>query len=107
MNEQDKFLKFKSFTLDVRDRLVIRDGVAVYLTPKLYHLLVLLIDCEGHTLFRKTIMKDVWETDYMGDTRTLDVHIRWLRKKIEDDPNDPKYIRTVRGAGYCFIANPE
>jgi two-component system phosphate regulon response regulator PhoB len=47
-------------------------------------------------------MKKVWETDYMGDTRTLSVHIRWLRLKIEDNPNAPILLRTVRGVGYRF-----
>ena len=51
---------------------------------------------------RKKLMKEVWDTDYLGDTRTLDVHIRWLRKKIEDDPSHPVLIRTVRGVGYRF-----
>ena len=47
-------------------------------------------------------MQNVWHTDYVGDTRTLDVHIRWLREKIEDDPSNPKRIVTVRGVGYRF-----
>jgi len=47
-------------------------------------------------------MQEVWETDYMGDTRTLDVHIRWLREKIEDDPSHPLYLQTVRRVGYRF-----
>jgi DNA-binding response OmpR family regulator len=48
------------------------------------------------------IMNEVWETDYLGDTRTLDVHIRWLREKLEDNPSRPQYIVTVRGIGYRF-----
>jgi DNA-binding response OmpR family regulator len=44
----------------------------------------------------------VWETDYVGDTRTLSVHVRWLRQKIEDDPDSPRFLRTVRGVGYRF-----
>jgi len=47
-------------------------------------------------------MKKVWKTDYMGDTRTLDVHIRWVREKIEEKPSSPIYLRTVRGVGYRF-----
>jgi DNA-binding response OmpR family regulator len=47
-------------------------------------------------------MKEVWDTDYLDDTRTLDVHVRWLRKKIEDNPSEPLYLRTVRGVGYRF-----
>jgi DNA-binding response OmpR family regulator len=51
-------------------------------------------------------MKVIWETEYMGDTRTLDVHIRWLREKIEENPSKPKYLITVRGVGYCFMPTP-
>jgi DNA-binding response OmpR family regulator len=56
----------------------------------------------GEVLSRGTIMKEVWETDYLGDTRTLDVHIRWVREKLEDNPSRPQYIITVRGVGYRF-----
>ena len=52
------------------------------------------------------LMQQVWDTDYIGDTRTLDVHIRWLRLAIEDNPTMPVYLRTVRGQGYCF-QNPK
>jgi DNA-binding response OmpR family regulator len=54
----------------------------------------------GETLARKTLMEKVWNTDYIGDTRTLDVHIRWLRQAIEKDPGSPRYLLTVRGVGY-------
>jgi DNA-binding response OmpR family regulator len=53
-------------------------------------------------LSRLEIIKQVWETDYVGDTRTLSVHIRWLRAKIEHDADDPQFLRTVRGVGYRF-----
>jgi DNA-binding response OmpR family regulator len=56
----------------------------------------------GKVLSRQEIMKQIWETDYMGDTRTLSVHIRWLRLKIEGDPDTPRFLRTVRGVGYRF-----
>ena len=52
----------------------------------------------------EAFMKAVWETDYVGDTATLNVHVRWLRTKIEDDPGAPQYLRTVRGVGYRFDA---
>jgi two-component system phosphate regulon response regulator PhoB len=47
-------------------------------------------------------MKNVWDTDFLGDTRTLDVHVRWIREKIEENPSSPVYLRTVRGVGYRF-----
>ena len=54
------------------------------------------------TLQRREIMKPIWNTDYMGDTRTPDVHIRWICKVVEPDPRKPQYILTVRGVGYRF-----
>ena len=72
------------------------------LTPKECHLLEVLMLHPGKVLTRKLLMKEVWETDFLDDTRTLDVHICWLRKKIEEDPRRPRYIRTVRGTGYRF-----
>ena len=77
-------------------------GEDYYLNPKLCRLLYLFMTRPGELIARKTLMFEVWETSFMGDTRTLDVHIRWLREYIEDDPNDPVYLRTVRGQGYRF-----
>lgn len=73
------------------------------LTPKLVALMELFMKNANATLERKDIMKAVWNTDYMGDTRTLDVHIRWLRKVVEPIPRKPEYIKTIRGVGYRFI----
>jgi DNA-binding response OmpR family regulator len=89
-------------TLDLAERCVIKKGVSTHLTFKECALLEILIRSNGEVLTRKKLMKEVWDTDYLGDTRTLDVHIRWLRKKIEDDPSKPVLIRTVRGVGYRF-----
>jgi len=89
-------------TLDLAERCVIKKGVSTHLTFKECALLEILIRSNGEVLTRKKLMKEVWDTDYLGDTRTLDVHIRWLRKKIEDDPSQPVLIRTVRGVGYRF-----
>jgi DNA-binding response OmpR family regulator len=72
------------------------------LTPKQAELLRVFMVHAGQTLTRKFLMATVWKTDYMGDTRTLDVHVRWLRERIEDDPSSPQYLRTVRGVGYRF-----
>jgi DNA-binding response OmpR family regulator len=58
-------------------------------------------------LDRGTIMQEVWETNFLGDTRTLDVHIRWLREKLEKDPSHPQHIVTVRGVGYRFYPEPQ
>lgn len=72
------------------------------LTPKLVDLLEFFLQNPGELLTRKSIMREVWNTDYTGDTRTLDVHMSWLRQAIEDDPSRPQLLRTVRGEGYCL-----
>jgi DNA-binding response OmpR family regulator len=72
------------------------------LTPKQGHLLEVLMRHPDQVLTRAFLMKQVWDTDYLGDTRTLDVHIHWLRKAIERDPSSPASLRTVRGIGYRF-----
>jgi len=86
--------------LDPTTRIVHCNGGESKLTPKECRLLGAFMENEGKVLSRKDLMKEVWDTDYMGDTRTLDVHIRYLRKKIEENPSDPSYILTVRGVGY-------
>jgi two-component system phosphate regulon response regulator PhoB len=86
---------------------VLHAGQAYSLTPKEFKLLYLLISNSDQILSRKTIMQEVWETDYLGDTRTLDVHIRWIREKIEKNPSRPQRLITIRGVGYRFVVNPE
>jgi DNA-binding response OmpR family regulator len=70
------------------------------LTPKQAKLLELFIQNHGRMLTRKQLIRDVWLTDYTGDTRTLDVHMSWLRKAVEADPKRPKFLKTIRGLGY-------
>jgi len=70
------------------------------LTPRCAEILQLFIDRAGRLVRRKEMMKRVWNTDYMGDTRTLDVHISWIRKAIEPDPSNPSYLKTIRGVGF-------
>ena len=72
------------------------------LTPKETKLLQVLINRAGSTVSRKYLINHVWETDYLGDTRTLDVHISWLRRAIEKDPLQPRLLQTVRGEGYLL-----
>ena len=75
-------------------------GRSARLTPRLITLLRTLMEHPGEVVEREELFKTVWETDYIGDTRTLDVHISWLRKAIEPDPAKPKFLRTIRGVGY-------
>lgn len=72
------------------------------LTPKLASLLDVFLRNPNEILGREKLMHDVWDTDFMGDTRTLDVHIRWVREVIEEDPAKPVLLKTVRGKGYIF-----
>jgi DNA-binding response OmpR family regulator len=88
--------------LDPATRILRRGNETLHLRPKEASLLALFIRNPGKVLSRQEIMKQVWETDYLGDTRTVSVHVRWLREKIEEDPNHPRLLRTVRGVGYRF-----
>ena len=72
------------------------------LTPKLAALLEEFLRHAGVLVTRRQFMHDVWHTDYIGDTRTLDVHIRWVRELIEEDPSDPRLLKTVRGQGFVL-----
>jgi DNA-binding response OmpR family regulator len=89
-------------TLDLDTRILCKGTVETQLRPKEAALLLYFMEHSGRVLPRREIMKAVWETDYLGDTATLNVHVRWLRTKIEDDPSAPQYLRTVRGVGYRF-----
>jgi len=88
------------FSMDTARRVLVVDGKETQLTPKLALLVEVFLRNPGETLARKQLMEQVWQTDYMGDTRTLDVHIRWIRRVIEADPAHPQYLQTVRGTGY-------
>ena len=81
-----------------------KGGRDIHLTPKECKLLAILIQNAGQIVSRKALMKHVWDTEYLGDTRTLDVHICWLRQKVEEDPKAPQYILTKRGKGYTLVA---
>ncbi len=81
---------------------VFLDGTRLDLTPKEFELLRVLAKCRGRVLTREFLLENVWGYEYIGDSRTVDVHIRHLRQKIETDPARPKYIETVRGIGYKF-----
>jgi DNA-binding response OmpR family regulator len=70
------------------------------LTPRLAKLVHMLMQHSGEVITREDLFREVWNTEYMGDTRTLDVHISWLRGIIESDPRNPKYLITMRGVGY-------
>jgi two-component system response regulator RegX3 len=78
-------------------------GVPTSLTPKEFELLELLLSRKGRLLTRQFLIEEVWGPHYVGDTKTLDVHIKRLRQKLEQNPHDPRHILTVRGLGYKFL----
>lgn len=100
--QDNRFLRVGDTALDMLTHQVQRGKRRAHLTPKEFKLLRLLMENAGEVLSRGQIMKEVWETDYLGDTRTLDVHIRWLREKLEDNASRPQHVITVRGVGYRF-----
>lgn len=97
-------LSVGKLTLDLEKHKLTRGSKTFALTPKEFDLLKILMERAGQLVTRKMLMKEVWETEYLGDTRTLDVHIRWVREKVEDNPSKPQRLLTTRGEGY-MIAN--
>jgi DNA-binding response OmpR family regulator len=88
--------------VDLRRREATRHGEALALKPKEYELLVFFLQNQGRAFTRDELLNQVWGYDFAGDTRTVDVHVRWLRQKIEDDPARPTRLVTIRRVGYRF-----
>jgi DNA-binding response OmpR family regulator len=86
--------------LDLKERWVMCGNKKTRLTPRLFLLMESLMKNPDEVLLREDLFRKIWETDYLGDTRSLDVHISWLRKAVENDPRHPEYIKTERGIGY-------
>ncbi len=93
-------LKINDLTIDSARHRVLLRGIDVALNSKEFDLLVFLAKNRGLVFNREQLLEKVWGYDYAGDTRTIDVHIRWLRQKIETDPKNPEYLITIRGTGY-------
>ena len=101
-SEQPKQLTFGNLVIDITRREVRIDDKVVPFKPKEYELLTFMGQHKGQVLTRELILERVWGWDFVGDSRTVDVHVRWLREKIEVSPEKPQRIITVRGAGYRF-----
>ena len=97
-------IQLGNIRIDLVKRRVFKDEHELALRFKEFELLSLLASHAGDVVNRADIFNKVWGTDWLGDMRTLDVHIRWLREKLEDDPGDPRLILTVRGVGYRLAA---
>lgn len=100
--DQSSFFEFDKIKIDLGRRELRADNKIVSLKPKEFELLIYLIRHKNQVLSRDQILESVWGWEYIGDSRTVDVHVRWLREKIEDEPSNPKRIITARGAGYRF-----
>jgi DNA-binding response OmpR family regulator len=87
-------------------RVVTRNGQRIHLLPREFDLLLYLMRNRGIVLSRRQLLEKVWGLDYFGDERTVDVHVRRLRMKIEPEPSDPQFVHTVYGVGYTFDARP-
>jgi two-component system, OmpR family, response regulator RegX3 len=94
-------------TIDCRGQAVTRDGAPVRLAQREYALLVALLNAQGAVVPRSQLLSQVWGEQWIGDPHTLDVHIRWLREKLEADPAQPRLLLTVRGAGYRLVTADE
>ena len=90
--------------IDLSRHVIKNKGLPLELNPKEFDLLVFLVRNKEQVFNRDTLLAKVWGYDYAGDTRTVDVHMRWLRQKIEDNPDQPRFLVTVRGVGYKFEA---
>ena len=87
---------------DLAGHRLLRDGHPLKVKPKAFELLAFLIRHPGQVFTRDQLLEKVWGYEYGGETRTVDVHVHWLRSQIEEDPGDPTFIHTVRGVGYVF-----
>jgi DNA-binding response OmpR family regulator len=95
-------LRSNNLVIDLKRREAMLEGKVLDLKPKEYDLLLYFMQHQARALSRDALLEQVWGWDFTGDSRTVDVHIRWLREKIETDPSNPTRIVTVRGAGYRF-----
>ena len=98
-------IKFGELTADFEKREIKVKGETIDLTLKEFELLEILIKNKGKILTREKLLEKIWGYEYIGETRTVDVHIRYLRKKIEENDKSPKFIETIRGVGYRFNPN--
>jgi two-component system, OmpR family, alkaline phosphatase synthesis response regulator PhoP len=100
--QRDESITIGDITIDrSRQRLVVR-GETVALAPKEFRLLHVLMENRGRIVTRQMLLEKVWGYDFEGEHQTISVHVRWLREKIEVDPNNPRHIITVRSRGYMF-----
>jgi two-component system response regulator RegX3 len=103
----ESVLSVGDIVMNLDTRSLSRRGAAIDLTVKEFDLLRLLLENAGKVVKREKLIADVWDTNWFGSTKTLDVHVSALRKKLDDDPGSPRYIHTVRGIGFRFASPDE
>ena len=103
----DDIIGIGDLTVNLAKRTVTKGDRLLDLTMKEFDLLTILIQSKGRVLTRDQLMEKVWDVEYCGDARTVDVHVRYLRQKVEDEADKPKYIKTVRGMGYRCATEDE
>jgi DNA-binding response OmpR family regulator len=102
----DPILRAQDVRIDTGARRAWQGETELELTPKEFDLLVLLVADAGRAVARERIMQEVWQTSWLGSTKTVDMHVSWLRRKLGDDAAAPRYLTTLRGVGFRFEAEP-
>ena len=102
IEEAPPLIQVGELEIDITRHRVSHGGSTVNLSPKEFELLAFLTHHQGQVFTRDVLLNRIWGYDYVGDTRTVDVHIRWLRQKLEANPGNPQHLLTVRGVGYKF-----
>jgi DNA-binding response OmpR family regulator len=95
-------IRLGAVTVDLAGHRLLRDGTAIPVKPKAFELLAFLVRHPGQVFTRDQLLERVWGYDYAGETRTVDVHVHWLRGRIEEDPAEPRFLQTVRSVGYVL-----
>lgn len=101
-DQDDRALRFQDIILYSQECRVLVRGEEINLSPKEFRILELFMTHQRRVWSREQLIERIWGPDFMGDSKTVDVHIRWLREKLEQDPSRPEYLTTVRGFGYRF-----
>ena len=104
-SKNNNCIEFKNLKIYEEERIIKKDDKTIDLTLKEFELIVILVKNKNMALSREYLLEKIWGYEYVGETRTVDVHIRYLRKKIEVDDKNPKFIETIRGVGYRFNPN--
>lgn len=104
--DEAKILHVGQIRLNLELKKVRCQGREARLTPHMCHLLQVLMQRQGEVVERGFLFREVWKTDYTGDTRTLDVHVSWLRQALEENPRQPVFLKTIRGVGYRLDPEP-